>query len=135
MIITAQRVYVNKKMVKQIKKDIFSGCKGCLLVFVLVAIFVIADIFTPESTSNILWTIFFFIIGGHCLWNYSSCGRVHFQITGYGFIAVGIIALLQVLGIFAISFSTIWIIFIIVLVVGFGIEFIHKGKTGTCYRK
>ena len=53
------------------KRDIFTGSHGCFLVFILVAIFIIADALTTKNTSNILWTAFFFIIGGLCLWNYN----------------------------------------------------------------
>lgn len=117
------------------KKDIFTGISGCLLILALVGIFIIADIFASQDTSNILWTIFFFVLGALCLWNYSNCGRVHCQITGYGFIGVGVTALLNILNIINISWNIIWTIFIIVLIIGYGFEFIHKGKTGSCYRK
>jgi len=117
------------------KMDIFSGCTGFLVVFVLVAAFILADKFTNEIYSNYLWMVFFFIIGAHCLWNYYSCGRAHCLITGWGFLGVGVIALLQVLGVIGISWRAIWIIFIVVLVVGFGYEFVHKSKSGSCYVK
>jgi len=120
-----------KNIMKRV--DLFKGSKGCLLVFIIVAIFVIANFFTVKNTSNILWTVFLFIFAGLCLWNYSSCSRVHCQITGWGFLAVGILALLQVLGFIPISFNVIWAIFIVVLVIGYGYEFLHKGKTGSCY--
>ena len=116
------------------KKDVFAG-KSCFWIFGIIAFFVIASIFTPENISNILWTVFFFVIGVLCLWNYKACGRIHCQITGYGFLAVGFLALLSILEIIKISFNTIWLIFIIILIVGYGIEYRHKGKTGSCYRK
>ena len=116
------------------KKDIFAG-KYCYWVFALVAVFIIADILTPNKISNILWTVFFFVIGALCLWNYKGCGRVHCQITGYGFLAVGVLALLSILEIINISFNKIWLIFISVLIVGYGIEFIYKSKKGSSYKK
>ena len=116
------------------KIDIFTG-KYCYWIFGLVAVFIIADILTPDNIRNILWTVFIFIIGALCLWNYKSCGRVHCQITGYGFLAVGVLALLSILKIINMSFNIIMIIFIIVLIVGYGIEFIYKSKKGSNYKK
>jgi len=117
------------------KKDIFTGTSYYFLTFVLVGVFIIADVLTQDNVSNILWTAFFFIIGSLCIWNYKSCGRIHCQITGPGFLGVGAIALLNILGVINISWSIIWIIFWVILIVGYGIEFILRGKTGSCYKK
>ena len=117
------------------KKDIFAGVNGCVLVIILVGALIIFDALTTDNVSNIGNIVFFFLIGALCLLNYRGCGRLHCKITGPGFIIVGIIALLQVLEIISISWRAIWIIFWIVLIVGFGVEFIYKGKTGTCYKK
>ena len=116
------------------KKDIFTG-KYCYWVFALVAIFIIASILTSETTGNNLWTIFFFLMGGLCLWNYRACGRVHCIITGFGFLGVGSLALLNILNAIDIAWDTIWWIFVAVLIAGYGLEFAYKRKKGTCYRK
>lgn len=116
------------------KKDIFSR-KNCLWIYLLIGGFIVAASLITEAESQLLWTVFFFVIGGLCLWNYYGCGRVHCQITGYGFLAVGVIALLQILNVINISWNAIWWIFIVVLIVGFGFEFIYKGKKGSCYKK
>jgi len=113
-------------------KDIFKGCFG--IGWIVVFILIIAGILAPEPYESYIYVLFFFVIGGLCMYNFSSCGRTHCQITGWGFIGVGIIALLQVLNVIPISFGTVWIIFFIVLIVGYGYEFSQKGKTGSCYK-
>jgi len=116
------------------KKDIFAGKFGCTLVFILVAVFVIFDFFTDNNVSNMAWIVFFFLIGALCLYNYNGCGRYHCRITGPGFIIVGIIALLSTLGLINVTWNIIWIIFWIFLIIGYGFEFLYKGKKGTCYK-
>jgi len=118
---------------KKTKKDIFKGCFG--IGWIIVIILIIAGILFPEQHQGHIYTLFFFVLGGLCLYNFRGCGRIHCQITGWGFIGVGIIALLQVLNVISISFNTVWLIFIIVLVVGYGYEFLQKRKTGSCYTK
>jgi len=114
-------------------KDIFKGCFG--IGWIIIIAFIIVGIFAPEPYKSYIYVLFFFVIGGLCLYNFHTCGRIHCQITGWGFIGVGIIALLQVLGIISISWNVIWIIFLVVLVVGYGYEFLQKEKTGSCYKK
>lgn len=115
------------------KKDIFKGCFG--IGWIIVFIFIIAGIFVPETHKSHFYVVFFFVIAGLCLFNFNRCGRTHCQITGWGFLGVGILALLSSLNLVSISFDAIWIIFIIVAVVGFGYEFFKKGKSGSCYVK
>ena len=114
-------------------KDIFKGCFG--IGWIIVIILIIAGILAPQPYENYIYIFFFFVVGGLCMYNFSSCGRIHCQITGWGFLGVGIIALIQVLNLIPISFGIIWIIFYTVLVVGYGYEFIHRKKSGTCYKK
>jgi len=114
-------------------KDIFKGCFG--IGWIIIVILILAGIFAPEPYESYIYVLFFFVIGGLCMYNFSNCGRVHCRITGWGFIGVGVLALLVVLGIIDISFDTLWIIFFIVVIVGYGYEYFQKGKTGTCYTK
>jgi len=113
------------------KKDIFSGC--CGIGWIIVFILIVAGIFIPEQHKGHVYVLFFFVIAGLCLYNYSNCGRIHCQITGWGFLGVGVIALLSLFGVISISGDMIWGIFIVVLVVGYGYEFIQKDKTGSRY--
>ena len=115
-------------------KDIFSNeCKNPLL-FGLIVVVILAN-FLPEKIEHIIEILFFFTLGGLCIFNFNRCGRAHCQITGYGFIGFGILASLNVLGIIALSWSYIWIIFFIVLIAGYGSELVYKRKKGTCYKK
>jgi len=113
------------------KKDIFA--KGWITP-VLILVAVLAG-FLPDETRNIIWVVFFFLIGGLCAWDYNKCGRVHCQITGIGFPIVGVLALLNVLALISIDWGLIWGIFLLVFGIGYAIEFRYKSKTGTCYRK
>lgn len=112
-------------------EDLFKHCYS--LGYLIIFIPLIAAFLSPQPYQDYLYVLFFFVVGGMCLLNFSRCGRVHCQITGWGFLTVGVIALLNVLNIISISFGTIWIAFIIVLVVGYGYEFFQKGKSGSCY--
>ena len=116
-----------------ILKDIFAG-KYCLWVFILIAVIITVINFLPGNLRNILLIIFFFVIGGLCLYNYKVCGRVHCQITGYGFLLVGILALLGILEIIDIG-NILNVMILAVLIIGFGYEFLYKNKKGTCYKK
>ncbi len=115
------------------KKDIFKGCFG--IGWIIIIVLILAGILAPEPYESYIHVLFFFVIGSLCMYNFRNCGRIHCQITGWGFIGVGIIALLQVLNVINISFGTIWGIFLAVIVVGYGYEFIQKEKTGTYYRQ
>ena len=115
------------------KQDIFGGC--CSPIFIILGVILLLGILAPSPFEQIFFIIFFFALGGSCLWNYSHCGRVHCQITGFGFIGVGILALLNFFNIINIAEGILWLIFFIVLGVGYGYEFLYKEKTGSSYRK
>jgi len=116
------------------KKDIFVEGFSNPIWWILGGLILIG-IFAPPLVEQIADIAFFFLLGGLCIWNYRRCGRVHCQITGYGFSGVGVIALLNLLNVITLSEGTIWLIFLVVLIVGYGLEFAYKKKTGTCYKK
>jgi len=116
------------------KKDIFVNECCNPLIIALVVIVILAN-FLPENIHHTIEILFFFTLGALCLYNFNRCGRYHCQITGYGFIGVGILASLNFLAIITLSWVYIWIIFFLVLIVGYGFEFKYKGKKGTCYKK
>ena len=64
----------------------------------IIGLFILAS-FLPNKLGDILFGSLFFLLGGLCLFNYNRCGRVHCQITGYGFIAVGVLALMEIMNI------------------------------------
>jgi hypothetical protein len=74
-----------------------------------------------------------FAAGTMCLANFSSCGRYHCKITGPGFYGLGILAILESIGVVDAPGWVTFTAFIAVLAVGFGLEYRYKGKEGTCY--
>jgi len=117
------------------KKDIYTCSSTVCYTLLLVGVTAFfANVVFPEYGDEV-WTVFFFVQGGLCIWNFKRCSRVHCQITGYGFIAVGLLSLLNIMGILTISWNALWLIIAAVLVVGFSVEGIHKGKTGSRYKE
>jgi len=116
------------------KKDIFANPCCNPLIFVLIAVVIIAN-FLPKNIAHIIEILFFFTLGALCFINFRQCGRIHCKFTSYGFIGVGVIALLAYLEIINIAWNTVWIIFWIALIIAYLIEFYYKGKTGSCYHK
>jgi len=105
--------------------------QGCISFgYITSIIILVVAIFSSSPLQDYLFVVFFFVMGSSCGLHYKSTGRVHCQITGYGFLGVGVIALLKVLEIINISWNIIWWIVIALLVVAFGLEFLHKKKIG-----
>ncbi|MCZ6584231.1 MAG: hypothetical protein O6746_04925 [Thaumarchaeota archaeon] len=102
--------------------------------FALIAYMVIVGFLSPPEIE--LWALSagWFAIGAACLWNFSSCGRIHCSITGPGFVGLGIITLLQAAGLIELPGWVTWAAFAAIMVVGFGLEFRNKKVCGTCYR-
>ncbi|MBR9690269.1 hypothetical protein GOV08_01150 [Candidatus Woesearchaeota archaeon] len=116
------------------KKDIFANEYKNLLFIGLILIAIIAN-FLQGKIKYIIHLLFFFTFGVLCLFNFNRCGRIHCHITGYGFMAVGILALLSLLEVINLSWSIIWIIFIVIAIFAYSIEFLYKNKKGVCYKK
>ena len=74
-----------------------------------------------------------FAAGAMCVINYRSCGRYHCKITGPGFFGLGILAVLDTVGVINLAAWIIWSILSAVLVVGFGLEYGYNSKIGSCY--
>jgi hypothetical protein len=68
-----------------------------------------------------------------CVINYRSCGRYHCKITGVGFFGLGILAILDTLGVINLAAWIIWSILSAVLAVGFGLEYRYNSKIGSRY--
>jgi len=113
------------------KADLFGTCMspGCIAVF---AFLLVASVL-PGVYSDIGYVLFFFFLGSLCMWNNRRCGRIHCRYTGPGSLVVGGLALLKVLGVMTISWNAIWLIFIVMIVIGFAIEY-KKSGTFCCYR-
>jgi len=74
-----------------------------------------------------------FAAGAMCVVNYRSCGRYHCKITGPGFFGLGILAVLDTVGVINLAAWIIWSILSAVLAVGFGLERRYDSKTSSCY--
>lgn len=120
-------------MVERKGDDYFKGCTSPM--FLLAVAIVIVSYFFSSPMKEYIQVFFFFFISWACFKNFKQCGRVHCRYTGPGFLIVAIIGLLVVLSVINIPFDWVWWIFIAVLVIGYGFEFAHKGKSGTCYEK
>lgn len=100
----------------------------------VIAYMVLVDNLMPSEYEGWALVLGWFAAGTMCLVNFSSCGRYHCKITGPGFLGLGMLALLETIGI--IPNPPAWITYsalIAVLAVGFGLEYRHRSREGTCY--
>ena len=74
-----------------------------------------------------------FAASAMCVINYKSCGRYHCKITGLGFFGLGILAVLDTVGVINLAAWIIWSILSVVLAVGFGLEHRYNSKISSCY--
>jgi hypothetical protein len=73
-----------------------------------------------------------FVASTMCVINYRSCGRYHCKITGPAFFGLGILAVLDTVGVINLAAWAIWSILSAVLAVGFGLEYRYNSKIGSC---
>jgi hypothetical protein len=99
----------------------------------VIAYMVLVDNLMPSEYE--VWTIVagWFAAGATYLVNYSSCGRYHCKITGLGFFGLGILAVLDTVGVINLAAWVIWSILSAVFAVGFGLEYRYNSKIGSCY--
>jgi hypothetical protein len=74
-----------------------------------------------------------FAAGAMCLVNYRSCGRYHCKITGLGFFGLGVLTILEEIGVIDLEAWVTWTILFAVLAVGFGLEYRYNSKSGSRY--
>ena len=74
-----------------------------------------------------------FAASAMCLVNYNSCGRYHCKITGLGFLGLGVLAILEEIGVIDLEAWVTWTALLTVLAVGFGLEYRYKSKSGSSY--
>ena len=94
---------------------------------------VLVDNLMPSEYEG--WAIVagWFAAGAMCLVNYSSCGRYHCKITGLGFLGLGVLAILEEIGVIDLEAWVTWTTLFAVLAVGFGLEYRYNSKSGSCY--
>jgi hypothetical protein len=99
----------------------------------VVAYMVLVDNLMPSAYEGWALVAGWFAAGTMCIANFSSCGRYHCKITGPGFFGLGILAVLDTVGVINLAAWIIWSILSAVLVVGFGLEYRYNSKIGSCY--
>jgi protein-S-isoprenylcysteine O-methyltransferase Ste14 len=99
----------------------------------VIAYMVLVDNLMPSDYEG--WAIVagWFVASAICLVNYRSCGRYHCKITGLGFLGLGVLAILEEIGVIDLEAWVIWTTLLAVLAVGFGLEYRYNSKSGSCY--
>jgi protein-S-isoprenylcysteine O-methyltransferase Ste14 len=99
----------------------------------VIAYMVLVDNLMPSEYEG--WAIVagWFAASAMCLVNYSSCGRYHCKITGLGFFGLGVLAILEEIGVIDLEAWVIWTTLLAILAVGFGLEYRYKSKSGSSY--
>jgi len=93
----------------------------------------LVDNFLPSGYGGWALAAGWFAASAMCVVNYRSCGRYHCKITGLGFFGLGILAVLDTLGVINTAAWIIWTALFAVLAVGFGLEYRYNSKSGSCY--
>jgi protein-S-isoprenylcysteine O-methyltransferase Ste14 len=99
----------------------------------VIAYMVLVDNLMPSQYEGWALVAGWFAASAMCLANYNSCGRYHCKITGLGFLGLGVLAILEEIGVIDLEAWVIWTTLFAVLAVGFGLEYRYKSKSGSCY--
>jgi protein-S-isoprenylcysteine O-methyltransferase Ste14 len=99
----------------------------------VIAYMVLVDNLMPSEYEG--WAIVagWFAAGAMCLVNYRSCGRYHCKITGPGFFGLGVLTILEEIGLIDLEAWVTWTALFVVLAVGFGLEYRYNSKRSSCY--
>jgi protein-S-isoprenylcysteine O-methyltransferase Ste14 len=99
----------------------------------VIAYMVLVDNLMPSQYEG--WAIVagWFAASVMCLVNYNSCGRYHCKITALGFLGLGVLAILEEIGVIDLEAWVTWTTLFVVLAVGFGLEYRYKSKSGSSY--
>ena len=123
-------------MEKRLKAEFCKGGDITILICLTIAAYmVLSGFLLPDN--YVMWAVTagWIAAGLMCLWNFKSCGRYHCAITGPGFFGLGVLSLVEALGIFNPAEWIEWSILCAVLAIGFGFEYVHKIREGSCYCK
>ncbi|MDQ3852889.1 MAG: hypothetical protein M3299_08650 [Thermoproteota archaeon] len=99
----------------------------------VIAYMVLVDNLMPSAYEGWALAAGWFAAGTMCIANFSSCGRYHCKITGPGFYGLGVLAILETVGMVNAPGWVTFTALIAVLAFGFGLEYRYKGKEGICY--
>ena len=101
--------------------------------FAAIAYMVLIDNLMPSEYEGRALVAGWFTLAAMCLANFRSCGRYHCKITGPGFMVLGTLEVLEILGMVTVSGWLTFISLFAVLVVGFGLEYRYRGRCRTCH--
>jgi hypothetical protein len=104
----------------------------CLLGIIYMSL---GGLLLPDAYGKLAITAGWFALGLTCIWSYRLCGRYHCMITGPGLLGIGILSLSEALNITNLEEWIQWAIFLVVLALGYGLEYYYRLKSGTCYTK
>jgi protein-S-isoprenylcysteine O-methyltransferase Ste14 len=99
----------------------------------VIAYMVLVDNLMPPQYEGWALVAGWFAASAMCLVNYNSCGRYHCKITGLGFLGLGVLAILEEIGVIDLEAWVTWTTLFAVLAVGFGLEYRYNSKSGSCY--
>ena len=99
----------------------------------VIAYMVLVDNLMPSQYEGWALVAGWFAASAMCLVNYNSCGRYHCKITGLGFLGLGVLAILEEIGVIDLEAWVTWTTLFAVLAVGFGLEYRYNSKSGSCY--
>jgi protein-S-isoprenylcysteine O-methyltransferase Ste14 len=99
----------------------------------VIAYMVLVDNLMPSQYEGWALVAGWFAASAMCLVNYNSCGRYHCKITGLGFFGLGVLAILEEIGVIDLEAWVTWTTLFAVLAVGFGLEYRYNSKSGSCY--
>jgi protein-S-isoprenylcysteine O-methyltransferase Ste14 len=99
----------------------------------VIAYMVLVDNLMPSQYEGWALVAGWFAASAMCLVNYNSCGRYHCKITGLGFFGLGVLAILEEIGVIDLEAWVIWTTLLAILAVGFGLEYRYNSKSGSCY--
>jgi protein-S-isoprenylcysteine O-methyltransferase Ste14 len=94
---------------------------------------VLVDNLMPSQYEGWALVAGWFAASAMCLANYNSCGRYHCKITGLGFLGLGVLAILEEIGVIDLEAWVTWTTLFAVLAVGFGLEYRYNSKSGSRY--
>lgn len=99
----------------------------------VIAYMVLVDNLMPSGYDGWALVAGWFALGTMCIVNFSSCGRYHCKITGPGFFGFGVLTVLDTIGLVNPPTWIIWTALLVLLAVGFGLEYRYRSMYGSCY--
>ncbi len=103
--------------------------RGCCFLPVVAAV-VVGSLRLGVPDGLWLAAAYFLAFGGYCLANFARCREAHCVVTGWGWLALGVIAVWSAIGDRA-DLGILWDAFAVIAVVGFAFEAVWANLRGT----